>query len=559
MDFSAEIDWFRVQKKGSQIIIRAKVRRLFYIILWLGFLTGSALASPNSIRVGFAGFPLSNLFYIAFDEYSEAITQLVLEPLIRLNPDDLTPEPALASSFSAQPLQGQFEFILNPKARFSDGTPVTRDDVLFTCKTLKEAHQKGRLFFELLSSLISCESPSPQTVIFKMRTPFAAGFTPFSQFFVLSQKHFSKGDFLTAFNEQYVGSGPYKFEKVEWGKSITLQKNPNYWASQDDKKKGRYQFDQISFITQPDPNLLIKLLLQHEIDYLYFLSAKSWVSDTNGPLFKAKKIKKLEVANKIPFALAGIAWNLRNPLFQDQRVRKALAHLLNRERLIHDFFFNQYQRSTGIAYYGSTYHHPKNEPVGFDPLLAQSLLRETGWKLNNRSQLEKNGQLFSFEVLTGNPPAGKYLAFYQEDLRKVGIELKIKIVDWATYIKLRNAGQFEAIDFSRNRDEKMIDLETLWLSKEENGTPIDNLFGYQNPKANQLLYQLRKIPEEKDRVTLIQQLDRLISEDFPMAFTWEPKYQRIAYWDDYEFSPPGYHAFSKWNQLFSDWKRKVKS
>lgn len=535
------------------------MRRSWFITLCLAFQAFSAIPARNEIRIGLSGFPPSNLFYLAFDEYSDAITQLVLEPLVRLNLDDLTPEPALASSFSTRSEAGQFEFQLNPKARFSDGSPVTSEDVLFTCATLTDAFEKGRTPLELPSYLISCEALSPRGVRIKTKTPFPAGLGAFSEFYVLSKKHFSKGTFFNDFNSQYVGSGPYRFREVAWGKAVVLQRNPDYWANEEAQEKGRYFLDTISFHTRTNPNLLLKLLLNHEIDYLYFLSSQSWIQDTQSAPFKNGSIRKLEVKNKLPFNLAGIAWNLRKPIFSDIRVRKALAHLLNRERLIKDFFFDQYQLSSGIAYNESIYHHPQNRPLGYDPSIAQRLLKEAGWVANKKSILEKDGKPFSFEILSGNPPAAKYLAFYQEALRKAGIELRIKIVDWATYIKLRNEGRFDAIDFSRNRNEKMLDLEMLWLSQDEKGQPLDNLFGYKNPEANRLLTQLRSCHEESRRIALIRELDKLIADDHPMAFTWEPKHQRIAFWDQYDFKAPGYRSFSRWNQLFIEWKRKPQS
>jgi ABC-type transport system substrate-binding protein len=499
---------------------------------------------------------VSNLFYLAFDEYSEAVTQLVLEPLVRLNLDTLTPEPALAESFSALPHLGRFEFILDPRAKFSDGTPVTAKDVTFTCATLQEAHKQGRVVLEFLSFLISCKALSAHKVLIKTHVPFPQGIASFSQLFILSHKHFSSGTFFKDFNDRYIGSGPYQFNKVIWGKTIELKKVPSYWATKDAIKKGNYHFESIIFETQPDPKLMTRSLLQHDLDYVYFLSSQSWHQDTQGPLFQSGKIKKLEVRNKIPFALAGIAWNLRKPLFQDKNVRHALSLLLDRERLIKDFFFDQYQPISGIAYSGSSYHNPQNSPVKYNPVLAETLLKQSGWNKNTRSQFEKNGMVFSFEVLTGNPPAVKYLTFYQESLRQVGIELKIKVVDWATYIKMRNQGQFEAIDFSRNRDERMMDLETLWLGKDTAGKAINNLFGYSNSRVNKLLLNLRKVTNQSTRLSLIQEIDKTIADDFPMAFTWEPKFQRIAYWDNFSFAPPGYHGFSRWNNLFVAWKRK---
>jgi microcin C transport system substrate-binding protein len=526
------------------------------LFLFLGVLVSSAYgASPfeSRIRVGFAGYPISNLYYLGFDDYSEAVTSLVLEPLVRLNLDSLEPEPSLANWFSVNRDHTRFEFTLDPKAKFSDDSPVTSEDVLFTWNILKSSANQVQAYASLFMDLTDCQI-SQGKIIFSSKRPVPLGMTLFSQFYVLSKKHFSAGTFTKDFNERFIGSGPYVFDSVKWGHSISLNKNPRYWGHHSPLNNRKYLLNRIEFHTQSDPSLLFQMLIKHEIDYLYFLSAKSWAADTHHPLFQKGTIRKLEVANRLSYGMAGIAWNMRKPLFQDRRVRKALALLFNRKRLIHDFFYDQYQPTTGIAYFGSEYHHPDNHPLPYDPPQALKLLTEAGWTLNSQKVLEHNGQTFSFEILTGNPPAAKYLALYQEDLRKLGIRVSIRVVDWGTYLKLRNQGQFEALDFSRNRDEFMTDLDMTWNSKGSLVPESGNITGFSNSKVDELLAALHQASSPLERRNLVQKLDKLIADDFPMAFSWEPRFQRIAFWNEYTFNGRGYHHYSKWNQIFNEWQ-----
>ncbi len=511
--------------------------------------------APNEIRVGLAGFPQSTLYYLGFDDYSEAVSSLVLEPLVRLNLDTLNPEPALASHFSQNESLTRFVFEINPKARFSDGSPVTAQDVQFTWELLQRTGRQVTAYLAQFAEIQKCKVESPQRVVFISDKPLLAGLSAFSQLFILPQKTFSKGDFLKDFNETFMGSGPYLFKQVQWGKSISLEKNKTYWAQAESASSRKYFFDRIDFLIHSDPPSLLRLLLKHEIDYLYFLSARSWAKDTQTELFTSQKIKKLEVKNDIPFAMAGIAWNLRKPLFQDVRVREALSLLFNRQRLIQEFFFDQYRPSTGIANSLSPYHHPKNTPVPFHPERALEILKKAGWSLSAHKTLTKNGQSMTFEILTGNPPAAKFLAVYQEDLRKVGIRANIRVVDWGSYLKQRNSGQFDAIDFSRNRDENMRDLSMTWHSNGASDPQSGNVTGFSDSKVDSLLSELKKPLPEAKRVQVIQELDLIIAQAFPIAFSWEPKAQRIAYWDQFDFQKPGYFRFSRWNQLFHFWKR----
>ena len=505
------------------------------------------------MRVGIAGYPTSNLYYLGFDDYSEAVTSLVLEPLVRLNLDTLETESGLAEDFSENTEHTRFEFKLNSKAKFSDDSPVTSEDVMFTWSLLKSSTSQVQAYASIFNDLIDCQFHRGK-MVFSSKKPVPLGLTLFSHFYVLSKKHFVKGSFEKDYNETFIGSGPYLFDSVKWGHSISLKKNPNYWGQHSPLNKGKYLINRIEFHAQSDPSLLFQMLTRHEIDYLFFLSAKSWAIETHHPLFERGSIKKLEVTNHLPFAMAGIAWNLRKPLFQDQRVRKALALLFNRKRLIHDFFYDQYQPATGIAYFGSEYHHPDNQPLPFDPEQAQKLLKEAGWALNKKHVLERQGQPFTFEILTGNPPAAKYLTLYQEDLRKIGIRVSVRVVDWGTYLKLRNQGQFEALDFSRNRDEFMTDLDMTWNSRGAKDPQSGNVTGFSNPKADAILEELHRALTQQKRKSLVQQLDKLVADEFPIAFSWEPRFQRIAFWNEYTFNGRGYHQYSKWNQIFHEWQ-----
>jgi ABC-type oligopeptide transport system substrate-binding subunit len=128
------------------------------------------------------------------------------------------------------------------------------------------------------------------------------------------------------------------------------------------------------------------------------------------------------------------------------------------------------------------------------------------------------------------------------------------VVDWGTYLKLRNRGQFEALDFSRNRDDFMSDLDMTWSSKGALAPESGNITGFSHPRVDELLVALHQAPSPVERRTLVQKLDKLIADEFPIAFSWEPKFQRIAFWNEYTFNGRGYHHYSKWNQIFNEWQ-----
>lgn len=162
------------------------------LFLFLGVLVSSAYgAAPyeSRIRVGFAGYPISNLYYLGFDDYSEAVTSLVLEPLVRLNLDSLEPEPSLANWFSVNRDHTQFEFTLDPKAKFSDDSPVTSEDVLFTWNILKSSANQVQAYASLFMDLTDCQI-SQGKIIFSSKRPVPLGMTLFPSFMFFQKNIF---------------------------------------------------------------------------------------------------------------------------------------------------------------------------------------------------------------------------------------------------------------------------------------------------------------------------------------------------------------------------------
>ncbi|MCB0416630.1 MAG: ABC transporter substrate-binding protein [Bdellovibrionales bacterium] len=536
----------------------------YFAILFLALLSASplhakTLGNPNApkggeITIGFPGYPKSLNSYVAFEELSLGVSMLVQETLLDADPDTNDPIPLLAKSWSISKDKKTFTFKIDPEARFADGKPVTADDVKFTWDVLLNPKNKTAPFRAMLSSFESCKTLDKMTVEFKAKDLHFKNLEKISGLFILPKHIYSKGDFNKSHNRTIAGSGPYTLLRADKGRQVVLKRNPKYWGAKLSQNIGKFNFDRVTFLSIPDYNVQFEAFKKGDIDFFYFLVSKMWVEDTKGPLFDRGYIKKLKVENSTPYGTQGVAWNMRRPLFQDKRVRLALSYLMNRKRWIDELFYNQYVPSTGPVAVNSEYHHPDNRPIPYDPKKAKDLLAQAGWtKVGNDGILVKDKQRFEFDMLASSPAADRYLTMYQEDLKKMGIKMNIRNVDWATMIRLIDDRQFDAVTSNRGRGIDPSDFAVSWGSEEADKKGSVNITGYKNPEIDKLARQIDETFDKKTRLPLVQKLDKIIGDDQPLSMAWEPTFYRIAYWDKFGMEGKGYHKYTNWKALFHYW------
>lgn len=520
------------------------------------------LGNPNapkggSILIGFPAYPKTLLYYLAVDEPSHVVNAAIFESLLDGDPRNYDPIPGVASSWTLSSDKKIFTFKMNPNARFSDGIHITAHDVKFTWDTLLNPKHNTAPHQSYLSSFESCTVIDDHTVQFVAKTLHFQNLEKAGGLFILPRHFFSRGDFNKSFHARLLGSGPYSIEEVKQGERIVLKRNQNYWAKDLPRNIGRYNFDRIVLKVVSDANVMFELFKKGDIDFYYFLSAKMWATETGAPPFEKGYIKKVKGEVKLPFGMMGFAWNMRKPLFEDRRVRLALSHLMNREKWIKDLFYNQYSLATGVMPPNSEYHSPKVKPVLYDPKRAKELLKEAGW-----NALDKDGVLikkdgprarFEFDLLEDNALALRYLTLYQEDLKKMGIIMNIRTVDWATSLKLMDDWRFDASPRSFTRDANPSDFANLWGSKEADTKGSQNYSGYKNPEVDELAKKIDETFDKKARIPLVRKLDEIIAFDQPWSFAWEAAYFRLAYWDKFSFPGRGYFDYSRWYNTIEYW------
>ena len=522
---------------------------------WLWAITGGdpTAHKGGQFIVGVTAYPKSLLYYLSHDQLAHAINSLVFDSLLGSDIETNDFIPGLAKAWKVSPDKKTFTFSLDPTATFSDGTAVTAEDVRFTWETLMNPKNQTAPFQSYFESIESLEVKGASTVVFRARTLHFKNLEKLAGLIILPKHFFSKGNFNKSFHQRLLGSGPYLLDSVETGRKITLKRNPNYWAGGQPQNIGKYNFDRIIFKTTEDPTVAFEAFKRGDTDLHVFNIAKVWVTETNSPVFANNYALKLTINNQVPSGTQGLYWNLRNPLFSDTRVRRALAHLMNRQHWITTLFYDSYLPSVGIINSNSEYRSHRNKLIAYDPKKARELLEQAGWQIGADGVLVKGKTRFEFDTLANSPALTRYLTLYQEDLRKMGILMNTRIQDWPNFLKLLDDRKFDAVMLARSASIDPSDFGTLWGTSEANKKGSSNVSGFSNVEVDKLAAIIDSTFLKKERIPLVQRIDEIITAEQPYALTWEATETRLAYWNRFSFPKKGYFKYSEWWNAYLYW------
>ena len=468
------------------------------------------------------------------DLYASIIQGYTFDSLGRRNLVTSEFEPYLAESWEKGSDGLTFIFKLREGVKWHDGAPLTAKDVVFSFSAYRDPAYGGMNQIPYFEKFQSFEALDDKTVKVQAKEPYFKNFSVLAGSPILPE-HIYKDKDNKNLNKTLLGSGPYMLEKYDQGKQIILKQNPVWWGR--NIMKDQYRIKKIGFRFVGVSEDVLMRLATGSLDFIspYTMNAEEYfTNDTESPPWGETIFRKRK-ENKEPSGFRYIGWNLKNPLFQDVRVRKALALLMNREMINSKILHKTKVLASGPIYSWSDYAPENYDPVPFDPKMAGQLLQEAGWRDTDRNGvldkvMDGRKKEFRFSVLfKKDETMERMFTFYQQDLKKAGIVLDIQVLEWATLLKTVKDRKFEAACLGWHFNISSIDPDPKQIWHTESSLSMgSNFISYSNPEVDRLIDQGRVENNRQKRIAIFQRVYQLITEDHPYLFLYNEKFQYYA-------------------------------
>lgn len=328
-------------------------------------------------------------------------------------------------------------------------------------------------------------------------------------------------------NRLIVGCGAYKFERWDKNQRLVLRRFDNYYG---ERYGAAPAIEYVSFEVIQHPNTRFQALTSKDIDQLG-LVPDQWVNRTGSPEFVGKDafLKKIKMPGK---SYSYIGYDLKNPLFEDKRVRQALASLVDKDRIIKDVYFGLARSINGPFLIDAPYYDKTVKGWPFSVEKAKALMAEAGWKdTNNDGILDKDGKKFDFTIVAvvNNPVVARLLPLIKEDMAKAGIVLTIQYVEWPVLIQKVEERKFEAFMLGWALP-ILQDPYQLWHSSQADAKSGSNYVNFKNPEADAIIEKIRVCFDVNERIKLCHKLHQIINEEQPYTFLFTP--DSLSAWND---------------------------
>ena len=453
-------------------------------------------------------------------------------------------------------------FRLNKNAKFSDGSPITADDVAFSLTALKKAHPFFRAYY---ADVVGYDIAGPHEITFRFgqkgnrELPMILGQLP-----ILKKAYWNaEGRSLaeTSLDIPPV-SGAYEIAKLDAGRAITYQRRADYWAKDLNVNIGKNNIDRVTYVYFGDDTVAFEAMKAGEIDFRHEFSSRVWATGYDTPAVKSGKMVKETVTLENSAGMQGFVFNLRRPRFDNIHVREALNWAYDFEWTKKNLFYGQYAR-TGSFFQGSELSARGTPSAGelalltplrdklpaktFDPLFenpvtdasgnirqnlrkARALFERAGWTIKD-GKLQKGGVIFTIEFLLAQPAFERIVAPYIKNLAKLGIEAKLRTIDPTQYQNRLMNYDFDAIvetfgqSLSPGNEQR-----DYWSSAAADRPGGRNYIGIKDVAVDALIEELIFARSRQELVTATRALDRVLISNHYIMPQWHAPYERVAYW-----------------------------
>ncbi|MBB3973056.1 extracellular solute-binding protein [Hansschlegelia beijingensis] len=457
-----------------------------------------------------------------------------------------------------------YRFRLRPEARFHDGSRLTAGDVKWSLDTLK---QKGHpLVAQAIRDLQAVEAESEDSVVLRLapsRTrdlPLTLAALP-----IFSSKYYAGKPFDAATLEPPLGSGPYRVGRFEQGRFIEFERVADYWAKDLPVNVGQNNFDKVRFEFFRDRDVGFEAFKARAYLFREEFTSRTWATGYDFPGVRDGRVKRETLADLTPSGGQGWFFNLRRRKFQDPRVREALNLAFDFEWMNRNLMFGAYKRTSSVFQgapemmaagrpegaelallepfrgripdeaFGEPYVPPVSDGSGQDRALlrqAMKLLREAGFVSRNGRATNADGETLTIEFLEFDPGLDPHVSAYIKNLKVIGVEATIRLVDAAQFQQRVNAFDFDVVSQRMSMSATPGEgLRQAYSSSSAELPGSNNLSGVANPAVDALVEAIVAAKSRDELNVACRALDRVLRSLRNWIPAWYKDTHTLAYWD----------------------------
>lgn len=493
----------------------------------------------------------------------------IWEPLCWSSRDEASTEYGLIAETIEWPEDRSWvAFNLRPQAKFHDGNPITVEDVIFTFDILKAKGSPNYAFY--YHDVLKAEKVGDRKVRFAFRDasnkelPLIVG-----QLQILSAKWWETRNFEKVTLEVPLGSGAYRVDQVDPGRSIAYRRVDNWWAKDLWMNRGRNNFDVLRYEYYRDVTVIFEAFKAGDLDLRQENIARNWATAYDIPPVREGRIQRAEIPHELPTGMQCFAFNTRRDLFKDKRVREAIVQMFDFEWSNKNLFYGLYKRNN--SYFGNSELASSGLPSAaelkyLEPLKgkipdevftkefklpvtdgsgnvreqarrALTLLREAGWEVKDGKMTDKGGRKFAFEMLLNDASFERVVLPFRQNLERVGIDMSVRTIDTAQFKRRDDEFDFDVMitgfgqSLSPGNEQR-----DFWGSKSADTKGSRNVIGIKDPAIDSLIEQLIAAPDRESLIALTKALDRVLLWHHFVIPNWHSSTAYVAYWN--RFSRP---------------------
>ena len=494
-----------------------------------------------------------------------AIRGYVIESLMARGYDEpFTLYGLIARTVETDAARSYVTFTLDPAARFSDGVPIAAEDIIFSWEILRDKGRPNyRTYYEKVAK---AEAIGDRAVRFDFaeqgdrELPLILGLMP-----ILPKHAINPATFEETSLEAPIGSGPYRVGKVDPGRSITLVRNPQYWARDLAINRGLWNFDEVRLDFYRDTSTHLEAFKRGLYDFRPEQDPARWQTAYDFPAVRDGRVVKEAFSTGLPKPSSYYIFNTRRPIFADIRVREALATLFDFEWINHNLFFDLYRRTAGyfdgseLSAYGKpadarerallapyrdavradvmegTWSPPVSDGSGRDRSILQralALLSRAGYELRGTLLVNgRTGKPLSFEIMVDARDDQRLALAYASNLRRAGITARIRMVDAVQYEGRRIAYDFDM--FPNRWDQSLSpgnEQAFYWGSAAADQPGTRNYMGIKSPAVDAMIAALLRAQTRDDFIAAVRALDRVLISGYYTIPLFHLPDQWVARW-----------------------------